>query len=212
MIFFTTAKFASYSLFRFHYDVMKAKYGNNARLLFTDTDSLMYEVETDDFYKDMVENAELFDMSNFEQSNKYYKPEFQDNKAVVGLMKDEAAGNPIVEFCGLRPKMYSFKAAKVHADGTVDFFDKHRAKGLQRAAAAKFTHEQYLAQLVHPEENFVLNRRLGSGLHNIYGIEVLGITWFKFIISDNITIYMLFSLLYQYISLNIYVKFFNHVL
>ena len=151
---------------------MKAKYGNNARLLFTDTDSLMYEVETDDFYKDMVDNAELFDMSNFDVTNPYYKPEFQDNKAVVGLMKDEAAGYPIVEFVGLRPKMYSFKAAKVKPDGTLDFFDKHRAKGLQRAPAAKITHDQYLAQLIHPEENYVLNRRLGSRLHKIYGIEV----------------------------------------
>ena len=160
------------SISRFHYDVMKAKYGNKARLLFTDTDSLMYEVETEDFYQDMVDNAELFDMSNFEVTNPYYKPEFQDNKAVVGLMKDEAAGFPIVEFVGLRPKMYSFKAAKVQADGKCTFFDKHRAKGLQRAAAAKITHDQYLAQLMHPEENYVLNRRLGSRLHKIYGIEV----------------------------------------
>ena len=120
----------------------------------------------------MVNNAELFDMLNFEQSNKYYKPELQDNKAVVGLMKDEAAGNPIVEFVGLRPKMYSFLAAKVQADRTLEYFDKHRAKGHQRAAAAKITHDQYLAQLIHPEENYVLNRRLGSRLHKIYGIEV----------------------------------------
>ena len=84
MIFFTTGKFASYSLFRFHYDVMKAHYGNNPRLLFTDTDYLMYEVETDDFYQDMVDNAELFDMSNFEQSKTYYKPQFLDKKAVGG--------------------------------------------------------------------------------------------------------------------------------
>ena len=92
---------------------MKAHYGQNARLLFTDTDSLMYEVETDDFYRDMVDNAELFDMSNFELSNPYYKPEFQDNKAVERLMKNEAFGNPIVEFVGLRPKMYSFQEVRV---------------------------------------------------------------------------------------------------
>jgi len=182
MIYFTTVKFASFSYFRFHYDVMKANYGNNARLLFTDTDSLMYHVETDDFYQDMVDNAELFDMSNFELTNPYYKPEFQDNKAVVGLMKDEAAGNPIVEFVGLRPKMYSFQAVKVKPDGTYDYFDKHRAKGIQRAVASKFKHEQYLGQYEHPEENFVLNRRLGSRLHNIYGIEV-DLNYFLLILS-----------------------------
>ena len=109
MIFFTTNKCAPFSYYRFHYDVMKANYGNNASLLFTDTDSLMYHVETDDFYQDMVDNAELFDMSNFEVTNPYYKPEFQDNKAVVGLMKDEAAGNPIVEFVGVSRKCTRFK-------------------------------------------------------------------------------------------------------
>ena len=83
----------------------------------------MYEVESEDFYKDMVDNAELFDMSNFELSNPYYKPEFQDNKAVVVLIIDEAAGNPIVEFVGLRPKMYSFQAVNVAADGSFDYFD-----------------------------------------------------------------------------------------
>ena len=49
---------------------------------------------------------------------------------------------------------------------------KKRANGLQRAAVAKMHHEDFKAQLDHPEENFVLNRRFGSKLHEIYGIEV----------------------------------------
>ena len=151
---------------------MKQKYGNKAQLLFTDTDSLMYWVETEDIYADMVEDADLYDMSNFDTAHPQYKPEFQQNKAVVGLMKDEASGNPITEFIGLRPKMYSFQAVKVKPDGTTEIFGKHRAKGIQHAAADKLDHEQYLAQLERPEENFVVNRRLGSRLHKVYGIEV----------------------------------------
>ena len=173
---------------------MKRRYGNKAHLLFTDTDSLMYEVETEDIYHELISGEyseqenndddfhtpnvnpvnDVFDFSNYPTTNPFYRPDLIDNKAQVGLMKDETAGNPIIEFVGLRPKMYSFKAVKANQDPLVpvEYFEKHRAKGIQRVAAANFTHDQYLQQLHHPEENFVMNRRLGSRLHNIYGIEV----------------------------------------
>ena len=186
-------------LFRFHYDWMRIRYGDRAHLLFPDTDSLMYEVETEDLYREMMLGkyskaekndrnniparhpeyrpapaSETFDFSNYPTTHPFYNPDYLQNKAQVGLMKDETAGKPIYQFVGLRPKMYSFKAIhKVNEDGSVEFFEKHRAKGIQRVAAANFTHDQYLNQLEHPEENFVLNRRLGSKLHKIYGIEVI---------------------------------------
>ena len=87
-------------------------------------------------------------------------------------MKDEAAGHGIIDFVGLRPLMYSFYAINLIPDGSFERFEKHRAKGMQRVVAAKFTHEQYKKQLETPEENFVIKRRLGTRLHNIYGIEV----------------------------------------
>ena len=146
---------------------MKPKYGTDVQLLFTDTDSLMYEVKTEDIYQDMVDRIEWFDLSNFEPSNPYYRGDFQCNKGKVGLMKDEAGGHGIIEFAGLRPKMYSFEAIKVIPDGTYERFVKHRAKRIQRVVAANFTHEQYKKQLEKPEENFLLNRRLGTRLHNI---------------------------------------------
>ena len=52
-------------MYRFHYDFIKPKYGDRAKLLFTDTDSLCYHVRTDDFYKDMKTDADKYDMSNF---------------------------------------------------------------------------------------------------------------------------------------------------
>ena len=173
---------------------MKKRYGDRARLLFTDTDSLMYEVETEDIYNELVNGEfndqetdeenfhtpnvsmvdEVFDFSNYPPNHPFYRPNLINNKAQVGFMKDETAANPIIQYVGLRPKMYSFKAVKFNLDPTVEpeYFEKHRAKGIQRVVAANFTHEQYLDQLQHPEENHVLNRRLGSRLHNIYGIEV----------------------------------------
>ena len=122
--------------------MIKENFGNRAQLLFTDTDSLMYHIETDDIYEAMADTQDEFDMSNYDPANKYYKPEFQQNKAIVGLMKDEAAGYPITEFVGLRPKMYSYTCMKLKPDGTPETSEKHRAKGIQRVAAAKLTHQQ----------------------------------------------------------------------
>ena len=61
-------------LFEFHYNYIKNKYGNNSRLLFTDTNSLMYEIETKDVYKDFSKNKEMFDFSNYSTKSKYDNP------------------------------------------------------------------------------------------------------------------------------------------
>ena len=76
----------------------------NTRLLFTDTDSLCYELHEKNPYKKMYKYKELFDLSNFPVSSKYY---CSDNKKVVGKMKDEYGGKSIVKFVGLKSKMYS---------------------------------------------------------------------------------------------------------
>ena len=125
-----------------------------------------------DFYQDMIDHKDFFDLSNYPPTHPYYEPALARNKAVLGKMKDEAGGHAISVFIGLRPKMYSYQYVKLHEDGTSETVDKHRAKGIQRAAAAKLTHAEYKAQLNLPTENFVVNRRLGSRLHKIYGIEV----------------------------------------
>ena len=87
----------------FHYDYIKNKYGNNSRLLFTDTDSLMYEIKTEDVYKDFSSDKEMFDFSNYSDESKYYD---NSNKLVVGIRKDETAGVAIEEFVGLKSRMY----------------------------------------------------------------------------------------------------------
>ena len=154
---------------RFHYDVIKKKYGQRAQLLFTDTDSLMYEIATDDVYEDMWAMKEHFDIAEYPKTSCFYDP--QNNK-VVGKMKDEVKGQPILEFVGLRPKMYSFLVATVKDEGDIDFSCKHRCKGIARAAAELLKHEDYKRQLDTQVENYVVNRRLRSELHQLYGIAV----------------------------------------
>ena len=53
-------------MYKFHYDYIKNKYGNNSRLLFADTDNLMYEIKTKDVYEDFSNDKEMFDFfSNY---------------------------------------------------------------------------------------------------------------------------------------------------
>ena len=81
-------------------------YGHeNAKLLFTDTDSLMYEIKAEDVYNDLYKKKDLFGNSDYSIDSPFY---FKENKKVIGKMKDEAAGIPIVEFIGLKSKMYSY--------------------------------------------------------------------------------------------------------
>ena len=92
-------------MYDFHYNYIKKKYGNRARLLFTDTDSLTYEIEAEDVYKDIWNDKDMFNNSDYPENSPYY---CNDNKKVIGKFKDEACGVPIVEFVGLKSKMYSY--------------------------------------------------------------------------------------------------------
>ena len=56
-------------MYEFYYDYLKPKYMDRCKLLFTDTDSFCCHIQTEDLYKDMAENIELFDTSNFEQTH-----------------------------------------------------------------------------------------------------------------------------------------------
>ena len=59
-------------MYDFHYDYVKNKHGNNSRLLFTDSDSVMYKIKTEDIYEDYSSNREKFDFSNYLTESKYY--------------------------------------------------------------------------------------------------------------------------------------------
>ena len=92
-------------MYDFHYNYIRKKYPK-AKLLFTDTDSLVYHIVTEDVYSDFYMDKHLFDNSDYPKSSNFY---FDENKKVIGKFKDEAAGEPIVEFIGLKSKMYSYR-------------------------------------------------------------------------------------------------------
>ena len=96
-------------MFDFHYNYIRDKFGDKAELLFTDTDSLMYLIQTEDFYQDINTGIKRkFDTSDFpEKHPSGIKTGI--NKKVIGKFKDEVGGKQITHFVGLHPKLYSFK-------------------------------------------------------------------------------------------------------
>ena len=120
-------------MYEFHYDYMKPKF--NPKLCYMDTDSFIYLIKTDDFYKDISEDIEKrFDTS------KYPKDKFPlkvgINSKVLGMMKDETEGIEIIEHVSLCAKTYSNK---------LDNLDEmKKAKGVKKCVTEKvITHENY---------------------------------------------------------------------
>ena len=96
-------------MYDFRYNYIKTKYGDKAKLLFTDTDSLAYEIKTKDFYKDINHDIEeRFDTSDY-PTNYPYGIKTGLNSKVLGMFKVEASGKEIAEFVGLRAKLYYYK-------------------------------------------------------------------------------------------------------
>ena len=152
-------------MFDFHYKYIKQKYGDNAKLLFTDTDSFLYEIKTDDFYKDISGDVrERFDTSNYPENHPSGIPTGINNK-VLGMFKDEAAGKIITEFVGLRAKLYSFKME----DGK----ENKRCKGVKKQVVKEsITHEDYKTCLLTGKEILRKQNILRSYDHEVYTEEV----------------------------------------
>ena len=126
-------------MYEFFYDYVKPKWGDKAKLLFTDRDSFCLEIETEDVYKDISNDVdEWFDTSNYPKDNQIKAGVKTGHfiKMVPGKMKDELAGKQVQQFCGLSAKTYSFENGE------------RKAKGVNRAAKNKYlTHEDYVKVL-----------------------------------------------------------------
>ena len=79
----------------------------DAELLFTDTESLTYEIKSEDIYEKNFKHKHLFDFSNYPEDSKFFDP---TNKKVIDKMKDVLEGKATGEFVGLKSKLHSMKA------------------------------------------------------------------------------------------------------
>ena len=152
-------------MFDFHYNYMKPKYGNKTKLLFTDTDSFLYEIQTEDFYKDISGDVrDRFDTSEYPENHPSGIPT-GINKKVLGKFKDEVAGKIIKEFVSLRAKLYSFKME----DGA----ENKRCKGVKKQVVKEtITHEDYKTCLTTGKEILRKQNILRSYDHEVYTEEV----------------------------------------
>lgn len=157
---FAVLELSKLLMYRFHYDIIRAQYGDSAKLLFTDTDSLTYDIQTDDLYQDFAERKEHYDFSGYPRDHPLYTDE---NKKVLGKFKDELDGTLIEEFCGLRPKMYSILSTKG---------EKKTAKGICRRVVKKnVRHYQYRECLFKHKLTMEGMKRIVSKKHELFTIH-----------------------------------------
>ena len=77
-------------MYEFFYDYVKPNYGENAKLCYADTDSLIVDVKTDVIYKDIVQDVETrLDLSNYEIDRPLPRGK---NEKIIGLMKENLGG------------------------------------------------------------------------------------------------------------------------
>ena len=100
---FTVLELSKWLMYDFHYNFKK---NFEAELLFTDTESLTYEIKSEDVYEEFFKHKHLFDFSNFPKESKFFD---ETNKKVIGKMKDEFDGVIVDRFVGLKSKMKSMK-------------------------------------------------------------------------------------------------------
>ena len=146
-------------MYEFHYKYIKSKF--DAKLLFTDTDSLVYEIKTEDVCEDFYEDKNLFDFSDYRLDLKFFDPV---NGKAIGKMKDEFKGNENNEFVGLKSKMYSLNA--------VDDEEVTKAKGINK----KIRHKEFVDVLLNKKVIRLNMKRIQSKLHRIGTYDVCRIS------------------------------------
>ena len=149
-------------MYKFHYDYMKPKF-KDLQLCYMDTDSLIYNIKTENFYADIADDVPArFDTSG-------YCPDrplpIGLNKKVIGSMKDELGGAIMTEFVALRPKLYSYKKL----DGSED----KKCKGIKKCVVQKtLTFEDYKNCLFNSSVEYRSQLMFRSIKHDIFTLEV----------------------------------------
>ena len=144
-------------MYRFH-DDYALKTFNNVKMLFTDTDSLFYEIKNGNVYEQSFKDKHLFDFSGYPKDSIYH---CDINKKVLGKMKDELNGDIIDEFVGLKSKMYlliTFSGKEIN-----------KAKGVNK----NLRHKEYVGVL-SGKKDLVRHKmkRIQSNLHRIGAYEL----------------------------------------
>ena len=157
--------FSKMLMYEFWYDYLKPMYGSDISLCYTDTDSLIFLVKTDDFYKDISNDTEKwFDTSAY--SKDIDRPLQEGiNKKVIGKFKDELAGKIMTKFCGLRAKCYSYKLD--------DDTEEKKAKGVKECVIKRqITFDNYVDVLFNDKKLKRSQLVVRSYCHQVYTAKI----------------------------------------
>ena len=142
---------------------MKQKYPERLTLCYMDTGSLIYDIKTDDFYKDIADDVkDRFNTSGYIIPNRPLPVGL--NKKVIGLMKDELGGEIMTEFVTLRPKMYTYKTGSDEVK---------KCKGIKKCVVKKtISFEDCKACLFSGETSYRSQLMFRSSKHKVKTLEV----------------------------------------
>ena len=145
-------------MYEFYYDCLLPKFGDRLHLCFTDTDSFICHIESEDLHGELREISHWLDTSNFERDHPLFS---SANYRTLGKFKSETADVPPTEFCGLRSKMYSLATLT----GAKAF---RKAKGVPKWYVKKnVKHEEYLHVLRHWDKTTCKFRAFRSRNHRV---------------------------------------------
>ncbi|KYM94189.1 hypothetical protein ALC62_15183 [Cyphomyrmex costatus] len=149
-------------LYEFHHEYMTPLFHEKYKIMYTDTDSLIYHVECDDVYEIIKRDINRFDTSDYSIDNPYSIP--FANKKVPGLMKDENNGAIMTEFVGLRAKVYALRVQGKK--------DTKKAKGVKSNVVARsITFDDYTECLNDVIEMTRRQSCIRLKLHEVYTIS-----------------------------------------
>ena len=149
-------------MYKFHYEEILNKYGWRAKLAYTDTDSFIYHIQTPDLYKDIADNMDAYDTSDYAVDHPLHS---RTNTKVLGKMKDECSSLVPQEFVGLRANMYSI----LLPNGKPKFTAKDVSR---RYILKQLHHNDYLRTLKETESTIATFSTLRSQKQQIKAIEL----------------------------------------
>ena len=156
-------------MYDFHYNRVKANYGDRAKLLMTDTDSLFYEIETNDWYEDIRDEiSEFYDTSDYPDDHPANLPKM--NKKIIGKMKDELKGEVVDEFCRTCVKSYAYTVCGAQRE------EKKKCKGIKKnIVKKKLAIEDYKNCVLNSAAKTVKQTQFRSYDHEIFTEEIVKI-------------------------------------
>lgn len=154
------------TMYEFLYDFLKPKYGEKVRVAYTDTDSFILTIETEDFYREMRDNIDRFDTSDYPYPNVYGIE--RKNKKIPGLFKDELNGNILIEFVGLRAKCYAIRSLDTKSQEKI----LKKSKGVKKSVVKRsITFNDFIYCLKNNCEIKRQQNTIRSMLHKVYSIR-----------------------------------------